>query len=515
MNQTNKGTFLTEFYGVTDIPALVDGEGNPTKFAEAAGYWGEEIPKTEVDVKRLVAKGQLLSATNDLTETQKFSNSSTYGGKQLLSLLRNNKIKVPFVKKGAWKHDAYGEVKFTDEDFNQLIQNYKNNVVGFTPYLTLGHIDEEPNSTDSHRKRGDLTDIVVEGDVGYGIFEVPDDIYASVERGEYEYSSGEFNRQFTSKETGDKVGTAVIRVALTNSPFLPFGEDKIQTLSDDAESCPESKESCVFLLSIDAPKQEISEGRSDTTEVKPEVEVKAAETEDINTINNLSHTETIMDKTQVTPAVEETKVAVTEEVVTEAQELSTEAAKEVAAPAAVMSEPAPKVEEAKQSNIAEAALANLTSQLQKVEELYKTQLEAANKTITDLVSKVEGLTSKLNSQEEVTQAFSTSMSQAAERQMVQHLQNNNVSPALVNKFIAFKNGLTENNTVKLSVTAGEETKEMEYGVVDSVAELLIAASNQAPIVEQQLGVSAGRKAGAFDFSGIIQRNTEAAKKTTV
>lgn len=107
------------------------------------------------------------------------------------------------------------------------------------------------------------------------------------------------------------------------------------------------------------------------------------------------------------------------------------------------------------------------------------------------------------------------MSQAAERQLVQNLQSNNIQPALVQKFLAFKNGLTENNTVKLSVKAGEETKEMEYGVVDSVAELLIAAANQTPLVEQQLGVSAGRKAGAFDFSGIINRNTEAATKSAV
>lgn len=514
MNQSNKGTFLTEFYSVKDLPELVNSEGKPTKFAEAATFWGEEAPKTAAEVKRLVAKGSALLATNDLTVPQKFSTSAAYGGKQHLSLLRNNKVKVPFVRTGSWKHDVYGEVKFTEEDVNELITNFKNNEVGFTPYLTLGHLDEEHNSTDSHRKRGDLADIVVEDDIGYGIFEVPDDIYASIERGEYEYSSGEFNRQFTSKETGDKVGTAVLRVALTNSPFIPFGEHKIQTLSDEAESCPESKESYVFLLSIDAPKQEISEERSDTTEVSvTEVATETAEPENITNITNLSTTETIMDKQTVTPAVDEQNVATPADVVTEDNNQDLSASKK-AEPVAVDT-PADNVAVATTANVASDAIATLTSQLAKVEELYKGQLEAANKTIAELGTKLDSAIAKLDSQAEVTQAFSTSMSQAAERQLVQNLQSNNIQPALVQKFLAFKNGLTENNTVKLSVKAGEETKEMEYGVVDSVAELLIAAANQTPLVEQQLGVSAGRKAGAFDFSGIIQRNTEAATKSAV
>ena len=513
MNQNNKGTFLTEFYSVKDVPELVNSEGNPTKFAEAATFWGEDAPKTAADVKRLVAKGSALLATDNLTVPQKFSTSAAYGGKQHLSLLRDNKIKVPFVRTGAWKHDVYGEVKFTEEDVNDLITNFKNNEVGFTPYLTLGHLDEEHDSTDSHRKRGDLADIVVEDDIGYGIFEVPDDIYASIERGEYEYSSGEFNRQFTSKETGDKVGTAVLRVALTNSPFIPFGEHKIQTLSDEAESCPESKESYVFLLSIDAPKQEISEERSDTTE---DVATETAEPENITNITNLSTTETIMDKQTVNPAVDEQNVATPADVVTEDnQDLST--SKKAAEPVAADTTPAEptNVAVATTANVASDAIATLTSQLAKVEELYKGQLENANKTIADLGTKLDAAIAKLDAQSEVTQAFSTSMSQAAERQLVQNLQSNNIQPALVQKFLAFKNGLTDSNTVKLSVKAGEETKEMEYGVVDSVAELLIAAANQTPLVEQQLGVSAGRKAGAFDFSGIIARNTEAATKSAV
>ena len=513
MNNVNKGTFLTNFYGVKDIPALVDKEGNPTKFATAATFWDEPAPKTESDVKRLVALGETLSLSETATkkeetvketpkEVQALSTyGSGYGGRQHLSFVGNNKIKVPFIKTGTWKHDSYGEVKFTENDIDQLINNFKKDAVGFTPYLTLGHLDEEPDSTDSHRKRGNLTDIVVEDNVGYGIFDVPDNIYQSIRQGEYEYSSGEFNRKFTSKDDGSDLGTAVIRVALTNSPFLPFGEHKIQALSEDAESCPENRESCVFLLSIDEPKnnessEEITSEESKSSEVE--------QPQDDTDINNLSITETIMTNPNVNNVAEPQVAEDTIVKEPEAQELSVNKAEA----SADKTESATVVT----ANVATDAIARLSSQLAKVEELYKNQLDAANKTIAELGSKLENAIAKIDSQSEVTQAFSTSMSQAREQQLINQLQSSNIQPALVEKFLAFKSGLTGTGTVKLSVGAGEEAKEVEYGVADTVANLLIQAANQTPLVEQQLGVSAGRKTGAYDFANIIARNREAASK---
>ena len=531
----NKGLFLQEFYGVKEIPPLTDKEGNPTKFAEAAKYWGESIPKTESDVKQLVSKGAALVATENLSVSQKFSQNSVYGGRQELSIVRPNQIKVPFVRTGAWKHDVYGEVKFTDDDIQQLVENYKKNITGFTPYLTLGHLDEEPESTDSHRKRGDLRDIIVEEGTAFGIFDVNDDIYEAVQRGEYEYSSGEFNRRFKEKESGKDVGTAVIRVALTNSPFLPFGSQKVQALSNESESCPETKENYVFLLSIDTsnsdksasnevpsasaeePKQEnVTET---VVEEQPQALSETVEDSKPETIENttLLNNESIMAKDQNKPVEEKvTPAAVTTE---EPATVATEApAKLESAEQPVVikdSDPLKTEKSSEASDAQNAVLANLTAQLSKVQELYQTQLEAANKTISALTEKVDALTDKLAGQEKVTQAFSTSMSQAQENAMIQNLQNSGVQPANIQKFLAFKNAFqtAENkNIVKFSVGAGEEAKVVEANVIDTVADLLISASNQSPLVEQQLGISAGRKRGTFDFSSIIEKNQAAAEK---
>ena len=526
-SKQSKGIFLQEFYGVKEIPPLTNEKGEPTKFAEAASYFGEPIPKTESDVKHLVSKGAALIATEDLSVSQKFSQNSIYGGRQKLSVVRPNQIKVPFVKTGAWKHDVYGEVKFTQEDIEQLVDNYKNNVTGFTPYLTLGHLDEEPESTDSHRKRGDLRDIIVEDQTAFGVFDVNDDIYDAIQRGEYEYSSGEFNRKFTDKESGRDVGTAVIRVALTNSPFLPFGSKKVQALSDNPESCPETRENYVFLLSVDASNSDVSNEVTSESAEEPKKEepqesnieaenlsqtlIETVETPTPEPIENttLLNNESIMpkDNTNLAEVVDQTVAAATTEDPTVAEEAPTKL--ESTEDPVTATEATPAIE------TDNSAIAALTIQLQKVQELYQTELDTARSTIKDLADKVTSLTDKLAGQEKVTQAFSTSMSQAQENAMIQNLQSNGVQPANIQKFLAFKNAFqtAENkNIVKFSVGAGEEAKIIEANVIDTVADLLISASNQSPLVEQQLGISAGRKSGAFDFTSIIEKNQAAAEK---
>jgi hypothetical protein len=52
-----KGSFLRRFYGRNKLGPLKDRHGEPTRYAKAAHAWGELIPKTKADVKRLARKG--------------------------------------------------------------------------------------------------------------------------------------------------------------------------------------------------------------------------------------------------------------------------------------------------------------------------------------------------------------------------------------------------------------------------------------------------------------------------
>lgn len=55
-----KGSFLRRFYAREEVPPLKDPKGRPTRYALAASAWGERVPKTKKDVRRLAKKGKVL-----------------------------------------------------------------------------------------------------------------------------------------------------------------------------------------------------------------------------------------------------------------------------------------------------------------------------------------------------------------------------------------------------------------------------------------------------------------------
>ena len=55
-----KGSFLLRHYGRKNPFRLVDGAGKPTRYALQAQAWGERLPQTLDDVKKLAAKGTRL-----------------------------------------------------------------------------------------------------------------------------------------------------------------------------------------------------------------------------------------------------------------------------------------------------------------------------------------------------------------------------------------------------------------------------------------------------------------------
>jgi cell division protein FtsB len=129
-------------------------------------------------------------------------------------------IRVPVAVLGEWQHPEYGDLSFTQRDFDDIKQNWQTNVLGYEPPLFIGH------STDERVFGGEpavafQTDLVQEGDVLYGIYDpVDEEALKDVESGIYRYSSSETYRNATCKETGRPVGTILTGMALTNRPFL-------------------------------------------------------------------------------------------------------------------------------------------------------------------------------------------------------------------------------------------------------------------------------------------------------
>jgi Domain of unknown function (DUF6321) len=55
-----KGSWASRFYGRDPLPPLVDAKGEPTRFALSAHAWGEKVPKTEAEARKIAEKGRKL-----------------------------------------------------------------------------------------------------------------------------------------------------------------------------------------------------------------------------------------------------------------------------------------------------------------------------------------------------------------------------------------------------------------------------------------------------------------------
>ena len=58
-----KGSWATRFYGRKGkLPPLKDKDGKPTRFALTAAAWGEPVPKTHAQARKIAARGKRLLA---------------------------------------------------------------------------------------------------------------------------------------------------------------------------------------------------------------------------------------------------------------------------------------------------------------------------------------------------------------------------------------------------------------------------------------------------------------------
>ena len=64
-----KGSFLTRFY--TNPSGPLAKNGKPTRLALAAAAWGEPVPKTAEDARRLASKGKRLLMRYELAKMRK------------------------------------------------------------------------------------------------------------------------------------------------------------------------------------------------------------------------------------------------------------------------------------------------------------------------------------------------------------------------------------------------------------------------------------------------------------
>lgn len=158
-------------------------------------------------------------------------------------------LRVPIAVLGKWKHPEYGEVEFSQKDFDEIITNYQSDAVGYEPPLFVGH----PNNLlteEGAPSVGFLEKLYQDDNVLYGLFEpVDEQTFKEVERGSYRYSSAEVIRNAFSKRTGENIGTVLRGAALTNRPFLT-GMPKVEALHQQFSE--KESDQVTFLIPLES-----------------------------------------------------------------------------------------------------------------------------------------------------------------------------------------------------------------------------------------------------------------------
>ena len=172
-----------------------------------------------------------------------------WGIKQVFSEQKNY-LKVPIAVLGEWFHPDYGEVKFDQTDFDSMIQNWDENVVGYEPPLFLGHpIDN--TTLEGAPSVAFLENLYQESDTLYGLYDPVDlEAYKDAARGLYRYSSAEVSRNAVSKKTGQPIGTVLRGAALTNRPFLT-GMPRVEAVTQQFSESVDNNLTILFPLTTE------------------------------------------------------------------------------------------------------------------------------------------------------------------------------------------------------------------------------------------------------------------------
>lgn len=131
-------------------------------------------------------------------------------------------LRVPVARMGTWYHPRYGVVSFSQQDFDDMIQNFSNDELGFPPYLRYGHDAGRAGVVDDDPKRGDVVALAQEGPILFSyVTPYDENVVEDVRTKRMQFASAELFRGAESKKDGAQIGTLLKAVSLTNAPFVP------------------------------------------------------------------------------------------------------------------------------------------------------------------------------------------------------------------------------------------------------------------------------------------------------
>jgi phage I-like protein len=168
---------------------------------------------------------------------------------------------------GSWAHPAYGKLTGTLAMFQEVIRNFKANVLGHEPVIDYQHSTDDPTVPAAERglAAGWVKDMRVSGDRLQFLVAWTKEAAAKIREKQFRYFSPTYVEDYENKETGADVGIVMFGGALTNTPFLTglspvalsekFGAARLSTDGGNITIADEQEENIMGKLATLAPDQ--------------------------------------------------------------------------------------------------------------------------------------------------------------------------------------------------------------------------------------------------------------------
>lgn len=196
--------------------------------AERYGWMQEELTDG-VEVQNLTGTNKILHLSDDikLDTTTEVNNSISVMNDSVPDFqafedqeTHKMMLKIPAGRLGKWVHDDYGVIEFTQEKFDQAIDNFNAGVVGYEPTLNVGHF-MDVQAVGAAPTEGIACEVYQEGDVLYADYECFNPVvFNDVLNKRYRRSSSELVMDYVDRTNGRCVGMTLVGMALTNRPFI-------------------------------------------------------------------------------------------------------------------------------------------------------------------------------------------------------------------------------------------------------------------------------------------------------
>lgn len=226
-----KVTGLNEFFALrfkedSDVHFIFLSTMNIQAAKHDASLYFKEAQNAKTDLVKFELSDEGESKFTDLGRITLYDKSShgirSSGEIKLTEKDSEGNVIIEMLPSGTFQHEAYGEIVVDDNKLNEIMKNFKDDVLHRDIAFDMNHLPDLPAA--AWLKRLSIAKKPWRGgnrNVLMGSVELTKRGEEAIRNKEFKYFSAEYSDQYVDKETGKQYGTVLKGGGLTNRPWMP------------------------------------------------------------------------------------------------------------------------------------------------------------------------------------------------------------------------------------------------------------------------------------------------------